>query len=359
MNSATIIRRAAVTAALLVFTMGVSVAWAHGTPDQSNDPATGTSYSCPGGSGSLFQGLTPSRRLLSAVDLRMRKGGSFPGEGTTLTVRIHASDPSGSVVGAAASAVSANDPFTPLVHFDFSPPLALEPQGTFVIEFATVHPAVISWMGRNDNPYAGGTAYDCIGIASSQTDFNFMTHVPGDSGPPETSIDARRSPGSITRARAAQVSFAGTDDLSYPSNLAFACELDGKSHSPCSSPVSLGGLTDGRHMFSVRATDQTGKTDASPASVSWTVDGTAPSAPRVTGPRRLSGPRAIYRFSARDAVDGPRQLRYRCAVDSRRLSPCKARVARRLSRGQHVLRVVAVDRAGNESRTTVVRLVRA
>jgi hypothetical protein len=66
-----------------------------------------------------------------------------------------------------------------------------------------------------------------------------------------------------------------------------------------------------------------------------------------------------YRFSARDGLDRPRQLTFRCSVDSARLRPCAARVMRRLAKGRHVLRVVAVDRAGNVSRPTVVRIVRA
>lgn len=357
MNSTTIIRRAAATAALL-FAIGASVAWAHGGPDQSNDPVTGTSYSCPGGSGSLFQGFTPSRRQLASVDLRMRKGGSFPASGATLAIRVHTSGPPGPVVGSANGSVSAADPFTPLVHFDFNPPLTLEPQGVFVIEFVTVHPSIVSWMGRDDNPYSGGTAYDCIGADAGQTDFNFISYVPSDGGPPETSIEGGRTPASITRRRVAQISFSGTDDLSYSSNLSFSCELDGNGSMPCTSPFTLESLRDGTHAFTVTAADQSGQSDASPARVSWTVDGTAPSAPRVIGPRRLARARAVFRFSSRDGVDPPRQLRYRCAADSRRLAPCAPRVVRRLSVGRHVLRVVAVDRAGNVSRTTVVRVVR-
>ncbi len=356
MNLPRIIWRAAATAALL-FALGASVAWAHGTADQSNDPVTGTSYSC-GGSGSLFQGFTPSRRQLASVDLRMRKGGSFPASGATLDVNVRGAEPRGQVLGSATAFVSATDSFTPLVHFDFNPPLALEPQGLFVIEFRTVHPAIVTWMGRSDNPYPAGTSHDCVGTAGEQPDFNFISSLPADGGPPGTTIDADRTVASITRKRVAQISFSGTDDLSYSSNLVFSCELDGHGSMPCTSPLTLESLRDGAHVFTVTAADQAGQRDASPARVSWIVDGTAPSAPGVTGPRRLVRARVVFRFASRDSFDPPRRLKFRCAIDSRRLAPCASRVARRFSVGSHVLRVVAVDRAGNVSRATVVRVVR-
>ena len=46
----------------------------------------------------------------------------------------------------------------------------------------------------------------------------------------------------------------------------------------CSSdlPTSYTSLPDGSHTFSVRAKDQAGNTDATPASYTWTIDATAP-----------------------------------------------------------------------------------
>jgi hypothetical protein len=45
---------------------------------------------------------------------------------------------------------------------------------------------------------------------------------------------------------------------------------------PCSSPIRLARLADGDHSFDVRATDQAGHTDASPARRSFLVDTLAP-----------------------------------------------------------------------------------
>lgn len=104
---------------------------------------------------------------------------------------------------------------------------------------------------------------------------------------------------------------------------------------------------------------------SSPPTISRRWRRRAPHRGRWTAPRRRAQPwRAAtpgrwsreLRFSARDAMDRARQLRFRCAFDSRRLRPCERRITRRISRGQHVLRVKAADRAGNVSRQTIVRI---
>ena len=353
-NKGTIMRRAALGVALLA-TVGVSVAYAHGTADQSNDPPTDTYFWCNGRSGGLSQGFVPSRRQLSSLDLRMFHG--FDSD-APVAVNVRQGGATGTVLGSASSSVSTTGPLMPVVHFDFPTPLTLEPQGTFVIELVTADPGIVRWMGRTDNPYAAGTGYSCNGGSLASHDFNFVTFLPGDGAPPETTIQAGPVEGSITRESSADVVFGGTDDLSYAANLVASCDLDGRAYTPCANPVSLAGLPDGRHRFAVRMTDQAGQVDPSPAAVSWTVDTKAPSRPRVVGPRKLERARATYRFSARDAIAPQRRLRFRCSLDSRRLKACANRVSRRLSEGRHVLRVAAVDEAGNVSRTTLVRIVR-
>jgi hypothetical protein len=347
-------RRAALGAALLA-PVGASIAYAHGAPDQSNDPATSSYFWCNGRSGGLWQGFAPSRRLLSSLDLRLFHDVASD---APVAVNVRQGGPTGPVIGGATSSVSATGPLMPLVHFDFSSPLTLEPQGTFVIELVTADPQIVQWMGRSDNPYAAGTGYDCNGAALASHDFNFATFLPGDGAPPDTTLQAGPVEASIIRESSADFVFSGTDDLSYAANLVSSCDLDGRAFTPCSSPLSLAGLRDGRHRFAVRMTDQAGQADPSPAAVSWTVDTKAPSRPRVDGPANLSRARASYRFSARDAITPRRRLRFRCAFDSRRLKPCPARVTRRLAEGRHVLRVIAADEAGNISPTTSVSIVR-
>jgi len=55
-------------------------------------------------------------------------------------------------------------------------------------------------------------------------------------------------------------------------NLAtFECSIDNGAFSACTSPKSYSGLTVGSHTFAVRATNQVGTVDGSPATTTWTV----------------------------------------------------------------------------------------
>ncbi|MCW3016124.1 MAG: hypothetical protein JWO02_3216 [Solirubrobacterales bacterium] len=55
----------------------------------------------------------------------------------------------------------------------------------------------------------------------------------------------------------------------------FTCQRDSGTIAPCTSPIAYSGLTDGSHLFVVRAADANGALTAS-AGYSWTVDATAP-----------------------------------------------------------------------------------
>jgi hypothetical protein len=87
----------------------------------------------------------------------------------------------------------------------------------------------------------------------------------------DTVIDT--GPTSPTSATTAAFTFHST-----ASGATFACSLDGAAATACTSPASYSGLADGGHTFSVAAT-ASGTTDPTPATSSWTVDTTAPSAP--------------------------------------------------------------------------------
>ncbi len=87
------------------------------------------------------------------------------------------------------------------------------------------------------------------------------------------------------------------------------------------------------------------------------VDRTRPTRPHVSGRRRTSSGRVVFRLSSRD-VDNPLgELRFRCAFDHHGLRPCGRRVIKRLSAGRHVFRVQAQDVKGNHSPVTRVKLV--
>ena len=93
-----------------------------------------------------------------------------------------------------------------------------------------------------------------------------------DNDPPDTAIDS--APGTLTTSTSARFAFGGSEPVSAISR--FECSLDGSNFETCSSPVTYLGLADGVHSFLVRAVDIAGNADPTPASVTWTVDTTAP-----------------------------------------------------------------------------------
>ena len=89
---------------------------------------------------------------------------------------------------------------------------------------------------------------------------------------PDTSITAQ--PPALTNSAAASFSFTGSD--TGVGVASFQYQLDGAAYATAASPVNLSGLSSASHTFNVRAIDGAGNTDASPATVTWTVDTVPP-----------------------------------------------------------------------------------
>jgi len=177
-----------------------------------------------------------------------------------------------------------------------------------------------------------------------------------DTTAPDTTLTG--GPVRLTPSRSASIPFAATDNLSAAIALRFECMLDGAAFAPCGSPYTVDSLADGSHEFAVRAYDQAGNREVSPALHTWTVDATPPSKPRIRGPRETTKRRPLFRVSSTDALTPPGELVLVCALDVQRPRPCTTRYRPTLRIGKHVLRVAAVDGAGNRSlvaRFSVVR----
>jgi hypothetical protein len=96
-----------------------------------------------------------------------------------------------------------------------------------------------------------------------------------DTTAPDTTITA--TPANPTNNTSATFSFTGNDG-SGTGVAGFECHLDTGAFTACTSPQSYSGLADGSHTFNVRAIDSAGNSDATPATYTWTVDTTAPTA---------------------------------------------------------------------------------
>jgi hypothetical protein len=146
------------------------------TLDQYNDTDEGSTASNQGGS--LWQSFTPTASSIAAVRLRLRAGGSFPAGGHTSEVRIRAGSPAGQLLGTATESVpgpQATGSTVEVTH-TFTTALALTPGDTYVIEWVSPDPAILTWFFSTQNPYAGGSSLLDSGAEITGRDYVFRTY---------------------------------------------------------------------------------------------------------------------------------------------------------------------------------------
>ena len=85
--------------------------------------------------------------------------------------------------------------------------------------------------------------------------------------------------------------------------------------------------------------------------------GPRPAAPQIVGPRSTTDRTPTFRFASHEPGVRPGRIRFRCAVDGRRLHPCRSRFTPALAFGPHTLRARALDPKGRASRTSVARVL--
>jgi hypothetical protein len=135
----------------------------------------------------------------------------------------------------------------------------------------------------------------------------------------------------------------------------FECRLDSTdpdAWEECSSPQLYADLADGSHTFEVRAIDDAGNKDASPATQTWDVDTTAPQTAIDSSPNNPTGSAdAEFAFSSDDLT-----ATFECKLDSGSWDVCTSPASyTALDGGTHVFRVRAGDALGNTDPTPAVR----
>jgi len=165
---------------------------------------------------------------------------------------------------------------------------------------------------------------------------------------PETLIaSAPRSSTSIS----ASFELTGTDNFTPAHRLRFQCRLDGGAFLPCPARADFPGLSLGKHTLEVRAVDQAGNADPSPAAHSWEVWSTVTDTAILSGPANNSATReaaATFTFSGTDDDTPPERLAFECSLDSITFSPCTSpQTYSNLAPPGHLFRVRAKDAAGN------------
>ncbi|MDX5437778.1 MAG: Ig-like domain-containing protein, partial [Pontibacter sp.] len=98
-----------------------------------------------------------------------------------------------------------------------------------------------------------------------------------DTQAPETTIASK--PAAISNKNTAAFSFTSNE-----SKVQFQVSMDGAAFVTAATPYTHSSLADGEHTLQVRAIDQAGNIDPTPATYTWTIDTKAPAPPVVSAP---------------------------------------------------------------------------
>ncbi len=133
----------------------------------------------------------------------------------------------------------------------------------------------------------------------------------------------------------------------------FSCSLDQRVPQPCGSPFTVpDALADGTHSLEVTATDRAG--NSGHATASFVLDTVAPQTFIAHGPRRKVRTRLARVTLALRFRSNEEGATFLCRIDRGPLRPCPGVLWRRFAPGAHVVRVKAVDPAGNVDPTAAV-----
>jgi hypothetical protein len=128
----------------------------------------------------------------------------------------------------------------------------------------------------------------------------------------------------------------------------FECRLDDEPFEPCpTAGKSYTGLGDGEHLFAVRAVNASGEADPTPATRIWEIDTVAPETTIDSGPAETTTfPSATFAYSGAPIED---IASLECSFDGGDFAECPndEKAFAGLELGPHVVRVRAIDEAGN------------
>ena len=183
-------------------------------------------------------------------------------------------------------------------------------------------------------------------VASAPTVYEWEIILPPDTTPPDTTIT--KGPGALTGNYISSFEFTGTDDQTHTIEMEFECSVDGGPFESCSPPEEVEVLTPGQHTLQVRAVDETGNVDPTPATRTWTVvDVSAPDTSIELGPEEeTQETSATFEFIGEEP-DGTIVDEFECSLDGGDFVACTSpHTIHGLSGGPHVLQVRAKDAAG-------------
>jgi hypothetical protein len=194
-----------------------------------------------------------------------------------------------------------------------------------------------------------GSAYD-IGA------YEFYTAE--DTTPPETTITTGIP--EFTGSSEITIGYTGTDDVSSDGSLEFSYSVDIVTWSEWTTftSVSITGLADGPHIFEVKARDEAGNEDPTPASVSFTVDTTPPAVdlnqpnPSILWPPNGEMVPVVFSGSAVDIGSGLDRLTYTMVDEYGEFGSAGA-ITTEPTGGFSFILSLKADRDGNDSKDRI------
>ena len=149
--------------------------------------------------------------------------------------------------------------------------------------------------------------------------------------------------------------FSGSDDFTQPDRLSFQCRLDDGAPFACPSRAEIANLAMGKHTLEVRAVDQAGNIDPTPATHSWEVWSPLTDTVVLSGPANNSSTRetaATFTFTGSDDQTPPERLSFECSLDTINFTPCSnPQTYSNLTSMGHFFRVRSKNEQGNVDAT--------
>jgi hypothetical protein len=164
---------------------------------------------------------------------------------------------------------------------------------------------------------------------------------------------------SNSKSNIVTIAFSAVDSVANVDH--FECSIDNSGFADCTSPFRIPNLlSDGPHTIKVRAVDDSGHADPSPALYTWSVDTSAPTTNitsttdgnknPVSADGGTSSTAVIFTFSGTDTGVGLDH--FECSIDGAAFSTCASPAQfNDLGSGAHKLLVRAVDNVGNQGTT--------
>lgn len=167
----------------------------------------------------------------------------------------------------------------------------------------------------------------------------------GDSDPPDDddmlSTEIGTSPDAFTNSTSATFVFSAS-----VASATFECSVDGAPPTSCTSPFTVSSLSEGAHVFTVRAIGADGE-EGQLASFNWTVDVTPPIVTITSGPDGL-----IYENTPTFEFSADESAMFSCVVDGAPFSCMSPTTLPSTPAGSYTFEVRATDQAGNVGAAT-------